>query len=211
MPLSTSKVQQGLLLPLSVTKCTLSPLRRPRTASYWEGSATEMIPHTFAMPTLNAKGQKRPRNHFSGSGRFSISTVRLRHPKRKVMRNPTEPASLEVLKREQSMKTRWICKNRIFLRSLKEINIFNSSTSICQANRSLVSWVCVIKYTKVVLSGLIWVSNQIFCSQPTACQTFRLQFKSLLLSQRIHSAISISMTMQSIQSWALCKRLWSTA
>lgn len=130
-------------------------LRRLRTASYWEGSAADMMPHTSAMPTLNAKGQKRPRNNFNGSGRFSISTARLRHPKRNVMRIPMEPASLEVLKREQSMKTRWICKNRNFLQSLKEINILNSSTSICQANRYLVSWVCVVKYTKVLLSGLI--------------------------------------------------------
>lgn len=200
MPFSISKVQPGLLLPLSVTKCTLFP-------SCWEGSAAEMMPHTFAMPALNAKGQKSPRNHFNGSGRFSISNARLRHPKEKVMRNPMEPASLEVLKREQSTKARWICKNRSFLQSLKEINIFNSSTSICQANRSLVSWVPVIKYTKVLLSRLVWVSNQVFCSQLTACQTFGLQFKSLLLSQRIHSAISISMTMQRIQSWALRKRL----
>lgn len=111
-PFSISEIEQGLLLSQSVTKCTLSPPRGPRTTSYWEGSAAEVMPHTFAMPTLNAKGQKRPRNHFNGSGIFSISTARLRHPKRKVMRNPTEQASLEVLKREQSMKTRWICKNR---------------------------------------------------------------------------------------------------
>lgn len=155
MPFSLNKVQPGLSLPLPVTKGTLSPPRGPRTARYWEGSAAEMMPHTFAMPALNAKGQKRPRNHFHGSGMFSISTTRLRHPKKKVMRNPMEPASLEVLKREQSMKTRWICKNRSFLRSPKRINIFNSSSSICQVNRSLVSWACVIKYTKVLLSGLI--------------------------------------------------------
>jgi len=84
-----------------------------------------MMPRTFAMPTLNAKGQKRLRNHCKGSGSFSISTERLRQPKRKVMRNPREPTSLDVLRREQSMKTRWTCKNRSILQALEEISILN--------------------------------------------------------------------------------------
>lgn len=100
-------------------------LRGPRAASSWDGSLAEIMPHTLAMPALNAKGQKRPRNHFKGSGRFSINTARLRQPKRKVMRNPMEPASLDVRKREQSMKTMWICKNRGCLQALKERNIHN--------------------------------------------------------------------------------------
>lgn len=87
----------------------------------------------MAIPVLNAKGHMRPRNHFRGSGTSSISTARLRNPKIKMMRKPTELTSLEVFNREQSMKTRWICKNRSFLQPLKEINILNSSTSICQA------------------------------------------------------------------------------
>lgn len=90
----------------------------------------------MAMPVLNAKGHMRPRNHFSGSGTSSISTARLRNPKIKMMKNPTELTSLAVLKREQSMKTRWICKNRTFLQPLKEINILNFHLP---GTRSLVS------------------------------------------------------------------------
>lgn len=97
----------------------------PQTSYSIDPLTVEMMPHTFAMPTLNAKGQKRLRNHFKGSGRFSISTERLRQPKRKVMRNPREPTSLDVLRREQSMKTRWTCKNRNVLQALEEISILN--------------------------------------------------------------------------------------
>lgn len=71
-------------------------------------------PRTLAMPVLKAKGHIRPRNHFRGLGTSSISTARLRNPKIKMMRKLVELTSLEVLKREQSMKTRWICKDRIF-------------------------------------------------------------------------------------------------
>lgn len=141
----------------------------------------------MAMPVLNAKGHRRPRNHFRGSGTSSISTARLRNPKIKMMRKLMELASLEVFRREQSIKTRWICKNRTFLQPLEEINTLNSSTSICQAPG-------IIKSTKALLSGLIWT----FSSQTRACQPFRLQIKT-------------KTTDVSARTTKVCKRLWSDA